>query len=185
MWILSKYCLLSVCLCVCPSLGLPLSPPPPPPLSLSLSLSLSDRLVGPVVRRPPRERQTWVRFPLSSNQSLKIGAEHHRVSARTGRPGASNQYTVIWWDSKFVLQLLSHCGGTKVTVDPSLRFTSMLPGRSATNNSMYVCLTSVPDLSAFRNTPLLQEETIMYYDSDQSPYRRLQIRSILRVCMSY
>ena len=78
----------------------------------------SHRFVGLVVRRPARQRQTWVRFPISPwiffffffwgggggggsksshTSDLKIGtpvttlpaAWRSRVSAGTGRPGVS------------------------------------------------------------------------------------------------
>ena len=63
-----------------------------------------DRLVGLVVRRPPRERRSRVRIPLepdfsgsSHTSDFKIGtpvatlpgAWRYRVSTGTGRPGVS------------------------------------------------------------------------------------------------
>ena len=75
-------------------------------LSLShLSLSVSHRLVGLVVRRPPREREVPGSNPASAGifsgsshtSDLKIGtpvatlpgAWRYRVSTGTGRPGVS------------------------------------------------------------------------------------------------
>ena len=114
---------LSVCLSVSLSLSLSLSPPPPLSLSMFLSLpaslsiclsvclpaclpvclSVSHRLVGLVVRRPPRERNipglnpvcAGIFFGSSHTSDLKIGtpvatlpgAWRYRVSTGTGRPG--------------------------------------------------------------------------------------------------
>ena len=90
------------------------------------------RLVRLVVRGPPRERQTWVRFtlfaldlfPWSSHTSdLKTGtpedtlsgAWRYKVSAGTGWSVVS----IMWLDEfylqlldEFYLQLLSQCGST-------------------------------------------------------------------------
>ena len=89
---------LSVCLCVCLSVYMSVC------LSVCLSLSL-DRLVGLVVRRPPRERKVPGSNPAcagifsgsSHTSDLKIGipvatlpgAWRYRVSTGTGRPGVS------------------------------------------------------------------------------------------------
>ena len=103
-----------------------------------------DRLVGLVVRRPPRERKIPGSNPAcagifsgsSHTSDSKIGtpvstlpgAWRSRVSAGTGRPGVG----ILWlgeverWICNFYLSVAAHA---IVWADPSLRYTSMLLGR--------------------------------------------------------
>ena len=92
------------CVCIC-SVFVSLSRSVCLSLLTSVSVSLSDRLVGLVVRRPPRKRKVRGSnpacagiFPGSSHTSdLQIGtpvatlpgAWRYRVSTGTGRPGVS------------------------------------------------------------------------------------------------
>ena len=89
-------------------------------------LCVTRRLVGLVVRRPPRERKILGSnlacariFSGSSHTSdLKTGsavatlpgAWRHRVSTGTGRPGVS----ILWLGEgrRFDLRLVSQCGST-------------------------------------------------------------------------
>ena len=106
------------------------------------------RLVGLVVRRPPRERKIPASNPAcdgifsgsSHTSDLKNGtpvatlpgAWRYRVSAGTGRPDAS----ILWlgemesWICNFYLSVAAR---NIVWADPSLRYTRMLLGRQATN----------------------------------------------------
>ena len=109
---------------------------------------LTNRLVGLVVRRPPRERKIpgsnpagGVIFSGSSQTSdLKIGtpvatlpgAWCYRVSAGTGRPGVSI-LSLGEMESLICSFHLSVAARKIVCADPSLRYTRMLLGRSATN----------------------------------------------------
>ena len=105
---------------------------------------LSDRLVGLVVRRPPRERKVpgsnlacvGIFSGSSHTSDLKIstpvatlpGAWRYRVSARTGRPGVS----ILWLgevESLICNFYISVAARKIVCADPSLRYTSMLLGR--------------------------------------------------------
>ena len=101
----------------------------------------SYRLVGLVVRRPPRERKVPGSNPTcagifsgsSHTSDFKIGtpvatlpgAWRYRVSTGTGRPGVS----ILWlgeverWISNFYLSVAAR---KIVWADPSLRYTSML-----------------------------------------------------------
>ena len=103
-----------------------------------------DRLVGLVVRRPPRERKIPGSNPAcagifsgsSHTNDLKIGtpvatlpgAWRYRVSTGTGRPGVS----ILWLGEVERLMCnfyLSVAARTIVWADPSLRYTSLLLGR--------------------------------------------------------
>ena len=107
-----------------------------------------DRLVGLVVKAstsraedPGFESRWWQDFFGSSRTSdLNIGtpvatlpgAWRFRVSAGTGQPGVS----ILWLDEVESLTCsfyLSVAARTIVWADPSLRYTSLLLGRSATN----------------------------------------------------
>ena len=103
-----------------------------------------NRLVGLVVRRPPRERKVPGSHPAcggifsgsSHTSDLNIGtpvatlpgAWRYRVSAGTGRPGVS----ILWlgemesWICNFYLSVAAR---KIVWADPSLRYTCMLLGR--------------------------------------------------------
>ena len=113
-------------------------------LKFKFSPCLSFRLVGSVVRRPPRERKIPGSNPAcagifsgsSHTSDFKIGtpvaalpgAWRYRVSAGTGRPGAS-----ILWLSEVESWICSFCLSVAacklVWADPSLRCTSLLLGR--------------------------------------------------------
>ena len=100
------------------------------------------RLVGLVVRRPPRERKIPGSNPAgifsgsSHTSDLKIGtpvatlpgARRYRVNTGTGRPGVS----ILWLGEverlicKFYLNVAAR---TTVSANPSLRYTSLLLGR--------------------------------------------------------
>ena len=169
----SRIKICSTRVCPCPLLVTPPRPPPPPPLSLSLSLwalhDLSshvpakkrttiwcnvyyhtcfycrfDRLVGLVVRRPPRERKTPGSNPtcagnfsgLSHTIDLKIGtpvstlpgAWRYKVSTGTGRPGVS----ILWLGEveRLICNFyLSVTARQIVWADPSLRYIRLLLGR--------------------------------------------------------
>ena len=106
--------------------------------------TLTNRLVGLVVRRPPRERKVPGSNPAcdgifsgsSHTCDLNIGtpvatlpgAWRYRVSAGTGRPGVS----ILWlgemesWICNFYLSVAAR---EIVWADPSLRYTRMLLGR--------------------------------------------------------
>ena len=111
---------------------------------LPATFSTTDRLVGLVVWRPPRERKIpglnpacAEIFPGSSHTNdLKIGtpvatlqgAWRYRVSAATGRPGVS----ILWlgeMESLICSFYLSVAARKIVWADPSLRYTRMLLGR--------------------------------------------------------
>ena len=118
------------------------------------------RLVGLVVRRPPRERKIPGSNPAcarifsgsSHTSDLKIGtpvatlpgAWRYRVSTGTGRPGVS----ILWLgeiESLICNFYLGVAARKIVWADPSLRYTRMLLGRWATNkqtNPPGVCLAS-------------------------------------------
>ena len=102
------------------------------------------RLIGLVVRRPPRERKIPGSNPAcagifsgsSHTSDSKIGtpvatlpgAWRYRVSAGTGRPGVS----ILWLGEMENLVCnfyLSVAARKIVWADPSLRYTSMLLGR--------------------------------------------------------
>ena len=102
-----------------------------------------DRLVGLVVRRPPRERKIPGSNPAcarifsgsSHTSDSKIGtpvatlpgAWHYRFSAGTGRPGVS----ILWLgevESLICNFSLSVAAPKIVWADPSLRYTVMLLG---------------------------------------------------------
>ena len=102
------------------------------------------RLVGQVVRRPPRERKipgsnpAWAGiFSGSSHTSdLKIGtpvatlpgAWRYRVSTGTGRPGVS----ILWLGEveHLICNFYVSVAARKIVwADPSLRYTSLLLGR--------------------------------------------------------
>ena len=103
-----------------------------------------DRLIGLVVRRPPRERKIPSSNPTcagnflgsSHTSDLKIGtpvatlpgAWHYKVRAGTGRPGVS----ILWLGEMASLICnfyLSVAARKIVWADPSLRYTRMLVGR--------------------------------------------------------
>ena len=105
---------------------------------------MHDRLVGLVVRRPPRERKVTGSNPAcagifsgsSHTSDLNIGtpvatlpgAWRYRVSAGTGRPGVS----ILWlgeMESLICNFYLSVAARKIVWADPSLRYTRMLLGR--------------------------------------------------------
>ena len=113
-------------------------------LPLSWLSCLANRLVGLVVRRPPRERKISGSNPAcagifsgsSHTSDSKIGtpvatlpgAWRYRVSAGTGRPGVS----ILWLDeveSLICNFYLSVAARKIVWADPSPRYTSMLLGR--------------------------------------------------------
>ena len=102
------------------------------------------RLVGLVVRRPPRERKVPGSNPAcagifsgsSHTSDLNIGtpvatlpgAWHYRVSAGTGQPGVS----ILWlgeMESLICNFYLGVAARKIVWADPSLRYTRMLLGR--------------------------------------------------------
>ena len=106
------------------------------------------RLVGRVVRRPPRERKVpgsdaacaGIFSKSSHTCDLNIGtpvatlpgAWCYRVCAGTGRPGVS----ILWLgevDSWICNFYLSVAAGKIVWADPSLRYTRMMLERWATN----------------------------------------------------
>ena len=117
------------------------------PRQLHQSATL-DRLVGLVVRRPPRERKVPGSNPdcagifsgSSHTSDLNIGtplatlpgAWRYRVSAGTGLPGVSILCLgeVEGWICNFYLSVAAR---KIVLADPSLRYTRMLLGRLATN----------------------------------------------------
>ena len=127
-------------------------------------LTLLDRLAGLVVRSPPRERKipgsnpACVRiFSGSSHTSdFKIGTPvatlpgswRYWVSTGTGRPGVR-----ILWLGEVERLICSFClcvAGRKIVwADPSLRYTSLLLGRSATNqptnNNPWLLITPATD----------------------------------------
>ena len=104
--------------------------------------NIGHRLIGVMVRRPPAERQIWVRFSFylwifcsrsSHTSDLNIdtavatppGAWHDRVNTETGWPGAS----VFWLDDTECLICnfyLSVAARTIVWADPSRRYTRLL-----------------------------------------------------------
>ena len=106
-------------------------------------LVIVNRLLGLVVRRPPRERKVPGSNPAcarifsgsSHTSDLNIGtpvatlpgAWCYRVSTGTGRPGVS----ILWlgemeiWICNFYLSVAAR---KTVCADPSLRYTSMLLG---------------------------------------------------------
>ena len=112
-----------------------------------------DRLVGLVVRRPPREWKVPGSYPAcagifsgsSHTSDLNIGtpvatlpgAFRYRVSTGTGRPGVS----ILWlgeMESFICSFYLSMAARKIVWADPSLRYTSMLLGhyiKQPTNNN--------------------------------------------------
>ena len=103
-----------------------------------------DRLVGLVVRRPPRERKIPGSNPFcdgifsgsSHTSDLKIGnpvatlpgAWRYRASAGTGQPGVSILLLgeMESWICNFYLSVAAR---KIVCADPSLRYTCMLLGR--------------------------------------------------------
>ena len=109
----------------------------------------SDRLVGLVVKASALESgRSRVRIPLetgffsgsSHTSDLKIGTPmatlpgtwRYRVSTGTGRPGVS----ILWLgdvESRICNICLSVAARTIVWAYPSLRYTSLLLGRKATN----------------------------------------------------
>ena len=112
-------------------------------LTLNCSVQI-DRLVGLVVRRPPRERKVPGSNPAcagifsgsSHTCDLNIvtpvatlpGAWHYRVRAGTSRPGVS----ILWlgeMESLICNFYLSVAARKIVSADPSLRYTRMLLGR--------------------------------------------------------
>ena len=105
---------------------------------------MKDRLVGLVVRRPPRERKVPGSNPAcagifsgsSHTSDLKIGtpvatlpgARRYRFSAGTGRPDVS----ILWlgeMESLICSFYLSVAARKIVCAYPSLRYTGMLLGR--------------------------------------------------------
>ena len=114
------------------------------PFHLQPSTPTSDRLVGLVVRCPPREWKTRSSNPAcagvfsgsSHTSDSKIatpvatlpGAWRYRVSAGTGQPGVS----ILWLgevESVICNFYLSVAARRLVWEDPSLRYTSLLLGR--------------------------------------------------------
>ena len=113
-----------------------------------IRFSILNRLFGLVVRRPPRGRKIPGLNPAcariisgsSHTSDLKIGtpvatlpdAWRYRVSAGTGRPGVS----ILWLgevDCLICNFCLSVAAREIVWADPTLRCTSLLLGRWATN----------------------------------------------------
>ena len=107
-------------------------------------LRLADRLVGLVVRRPPRERKIPGSNPAcvgifsgsSHTSDLKIGtpvatlprAWRYRVSTGTGRPCVS----ILWLGEveRLIYNFYLSVAARKIVwADPSLRYTSLLLGR--------------------------------------------------------
>ena len=105
---------------------------------------LENRLVGLVVRRPPRERKIpgsnpacagifsgsshTSDFEIGTPVATLSGAWRYRVSTGTGRPGVS----ILWLGEveRLTCNLhLSVAARKIVRADPSLRYTSMLLGR--------------------------------------------------------
>ena len=103
-----------------------------------------DRLVGLVVRRPPRERKVPGSNPAcarifsesSHTSDLKIGtpvatlpgAWCYRVSTGTGQPGVS----ILWLGEveRLIRNFYLSVAARKIVwADPSLRYTSLLLGR--------------------------------------------------------
>ena len=112
--------------------------------SCSSLLLFADRLVGLVVRRPPRERKipgsnpacAWIFWGSSHTRDLKIGtpvatlpgAWRYRVSTETGRPGVS----ILWLGGveRLICNFYLSVAARKIVwADPSLRYTSLLLGR--------------------------------------------------------
>ena len=93
----------------------------------SLLLPRGNRLVGLVVRRPPRERKVpgsnpacaGIFFAVESYQWLKHGHSGGYPAKRLALQGqrwdwsARCQYTMAGWDGKFDLNLLSQCSSTQ------------------------------------------------------------------------
>ena len=115
-----------------------------PALKPDHTLTYRHRLVGLVVRRPPREQKIPGSnpacagiFPGSSHTSdFKIGtpvatlpgAWRYRVSAGTGRPGVS----ILWLGEveRLICNLYLSVAARKIVwADPSLRYTGLLLGR--------------------------------------------------------
>ena len=113
-------------------------------MDMVINASWHDRLVGLVVRHPPRERKVPGSNPAcarifsasSYTSDLNIGtpvatlpgAWRYRVSAGTGRPGVS----ILWlgeMESLICNSYLSVAAYKIVCADPSLRYTCMLLGR--------------------------------------------------------
>ena len=111
---------------------------------MSVNVLEWHRLVGLVVRRPPRERKVPGSNPacdgifsgLSHTSDLKIGtpvatlpgAWRYRVSTGTGRPGVS----ILWLDEveRLICNFYLSVAARKIVcADPSLRYTSLLLGR--------------------------------------------------------
>ena len=107
--------------------------------------SVSDRLVGLVVRRPPRERKIPGSNPAcagifsgsSHTSDFKVGtpvatlpgAWRYRVSTGTGRPGVSS---ILWLGEvdRLICNIYLSVAARKIVwADPSLRYTSLLLGR--------------------------------------------------------
>ena len=141
----------SVCPPVC-SLSLSLNlPPPPPPPALSLSLSFHRR----VVRCPLPERETRGSFSLvESNPWLQNGTlmatlpgtRRYRINVRSDRPGVS----ILWLSetASLICSCLIVAARVIVSAGPSLRYTSMLLGRSAASETLLsVCLSACLSLS--------------------------------------
>ena len=113
-------------------------------MSVASYSPMMHRLVGLVVRRPPRERKIpgsnpacTAIFPRSSHTSdLKIytpvatlpGAWRYRVSAGTGRPGVST-LGLGEMESLICNFCLSVAARQIVRADPSLRYIRTLLGR--------------------------------------------------------
>ena len=108
------------------------------------SSSLPDRLVGLVVRRPPRERKIPGSNPAcggifsgsSHNSDFKIGtpvatlpgAWRYWVSTGTGRPGVS----ILWLGEveRLICNFYLSVAARKIVwADPSLRYTCLFLGR--------------------------------------------------------
>ena len=110
----------------------------------SLCFFFWNRLVGLVVRRPPRERKipgsnaacAGIFSGSSHTSDLKIGtlvatlsgAWRYRVSTGTGRPGVS----ILWLGEveRLICNFCLSVAARKIVwADPSLRYTSLLLGR--------------------------------------------------------
>ena len=121
-----------------------------------------DRLVGLVVRRPPRERKVpgsnracAGSFSGSSHTSdLNIGtpvaslpgAWRYRVSTGTGRPGVS----ILWlgeMESLVCSFYLSVAARKIVCADPSLRYTRMFAGTLSNQQIAHDCALTTWDSS--------------------------------------
>ena len=116
------------------------------------------RLVVRAVRRPPWERQTWLQFAPSPWIFLQIESylwlQNWRSSGHLARRLALQGQLWDWlarcgWETLIPNFCRSVAARADVCTDPSPRYTSMLPGRLATNHtsSEFLCrICSKPNL---------------------------------------